>query len=161
MPNKTTKQRVFLSMPISDNLAADGMFRPEKRAFYENVINAIKDLQFEVECAALNEDWGRIKLPTVQFTEYDVEAINRSDFLILVTSERLTRDMYLEIGIAIGLNLPVFLFIPASAHLTFMMEGLEEMAKVKVVKYDAESEVPRLIQEIVHYNVESSEHKQP
>lgn len=161
MSNVRLHRSVFLSIPVSDSLAGDGTFRPERREFYENVIIGLKALQLDVECAALNEDWGRIKLPPVQFTNFDVKAIERSDLLVLVTSERLTRDMYLEIGMATALKLPVFLFIPASTHLTFMMEGLKEIGKVEVVRYDAESEVPKLIQDTLCRDLTSLEGEQP
>ena len=134
-------------MPISDNLARNGTFRPEKRAFYGQVIRSLEGLGLHVECAALNEDWGRTKLPPVQFTDYDLAAIQRSDLLVLVTCERLTRDMYLEMGLMLSRNKPVVLFIPASAHVTFMVQGLEQMAKIKIVTYDAEADVPNLIDE--------------
>ena len=136
---------VFLSMPISDNLAKDGTFRPEKRVFYGKVIEVLEDIGLKVECAALNEDWGNISLPTIEFTAYDLEAISRSDLLVLVTSERLTRDMYLEVGLTLARDLPVLFCIPASAHVTFMIQGLEEMGKIQTVKYDSEADVPELL----------------
>ena len=146
MQNSTFRKKIFLSMPVSDNLASDGTFRPARKVFYESIIETLENLGLEVACAALNEDWGKIKLPPVEFTDYDLRAIMQSELLVLVTSERLTRDMYLEIGMAIAVNLPIFLFIPASTHVTFMLEGLTELKKVKIKRYDAEADVPNLIQ---------------
>jgi len=144
-------------MPISDNLASDGTFRPEKRKFYQGVIDSIASLGLEVESAALNEDWGRIKLPPIEFTAYDVEAIERSDILIVVTSERLTRDMYLEVGWALALEQPVLFFIAASTNVTFMIEGLRELDRVTVVRYDAEADVTHLIQDSLYPLITSRE----
>jgi len=134
-------------MPISDNLASDGTFRPEKRRFYESVIDSFASLGLKVESAALNENWGKIKLPPVKFTAYDIEAIERSDILAVVTSERLTRDMYLEVGWALALRQPVLFFIAASTNVTFMIEGLRELDRVTVVRYDAEADVPQLVKD--------------
>ena len=144
------RPKAFLSHPVSDYLAKDGTYRPERRAFVAGAIDALLELKIEVECAALHEDYGRIKLEPVEFTSYDVEAIERSNLLVLVTSERLTRDMYLEVGIAFALGLPIYLFIPASAyrrHITYMILGFESKGKVKVYQYDSETEVPGLIRD--------------
>lgn len=61
MHNSSTKKnlssfrRVFLSIPISDSLTQNGVFRPERRKFYESVIESIKDLAaYPVSVAKLN-----------------------------------------------------------------------------------------------------------
>jgi nucleoside 2-deoxyribosyltransferase len=149
MNDKNEAFRAFLAHPVSDYQGSDGVYRPEKQQFLSSVISSLQSLGIVVECAALNEDYGRIKLEPREFTQYDVDAIKRSDMLILVTSERITRDMYLEVGIAYALELPVFMFIPASAyrrHVTYMILGFEEQGSVKLYPYDSEAEVPKLIQ---------------
>ena len=57
--DETVYRKMFVSMPISDNLASDGTFRSEKRKFYKGIIDSITGLGLEVESAALNEDWPR------------------------------------------------------------------------------------------------------
>jgi hypothetical protein len=141
---------VFLSHPVSDYQASNGTYRPEKKVFVSDAIQALHDLGLKVECAALNEDYGEISLEPIEFTGYDVEAICESDIFVLVTSERISRDMYLEIGIAFALGLPIYLFISASAyrrHVTYMVLAFEEMGKVNIFPYDAETQVPTLIRD--------------
>lgn len=139
----------FLSHLVSDYLARDKTFRPEKQAFVESAAHAISDLGYEVQSAGRNEQYGRIKLEPVEFTAYDIEAIQRSSLFALIASERLTQDMYLEVGVAIALGIPTFFFIPASARVTYMIYGLETCGKLTIGRYDAEAEVPDLIKRTI------------
>jgi nucleoside 2-deoxyribosyltransferase len=74
-----------------------------------------------------------------------VEAIARCDAFVLAASERVTRDMYFEVGVAYALKKPIFFFIPYSAlrrHMTYMMLALQEAGELEITPYDNEAEVP-------------------
>jgi nucleoside 2-deoxyribosyltransferase len=136
---------VFLAMPVSDNLAGDGRFRPERRAFFESFVHVLEELGLEVLSAGTNEDWGAVKLTPPEFTAYDVDSIARADLLVVVTNERLNRDMYLETGLALARGIPAVFVIPASTKLTYMGIGLEELGAIEVHRYDAEANAPGLL----------------
>ena len=136
---------VFLSHLVSDYLADNGQFRPEKRQFVAEAIGALQEVGYAVECAALHEDYGAVKLLPVEFTAYDLAAIARCSLFVLITAERVSADMYLEVGLAAALGLPIVVFIPASARLTYMLHGLEELGRVRVVRFNAEGDLPALI----------------
>jgi len=95
-------KKIFLGHPVTDFQGRDGIYRPEKKEVLERIISELKRLKYEVMCAAINEEYGKTKLEPEQFTKYDIESIKNCDQFILYTSERLTNDMYLEIGIAYG-----------------------------------------------------------
>lgn len=144
--------KAFLAHPVSDFQSSDGSYRPEKEQFLSAVIEAIQHLGIEVHCAATNEDYGRIKLEPEEFTRYDVDSIRNSELFLLVTSERVTRDMYLELGIAYAKSIPIFLFVPASAyrrHVTYMLLGFEAAGEISITSFDSEGDVPGLVQESV------------
>jgi hypothetical protein len=136
---------MFLSIPISENFNSSGTFRPERRRFYESFIEVLSREGANIECAALNEDWGTVKLETVEFTKYDLEAIDRSDALIVLTNTRLSSDIYLEIGYAAAQLKPVLLVVPWATRLTYMLEGMSELGKLEVIRFDSEAEVPALL----------------
>ena len=128
---------VFLSLPITSNLDDAGVFKEEERAFYAGVLETFAQRGIVVHSAILNEDWGRRKLPVRAFTEYDVRAIANSDALVVVTRERLTRDIMLEIGLAVGDHKWVVLALPRETWATHMLEGMAELDLVKILRFDA------------------------
>ena len=138
---------VFLAMPVSDNLASDGRFRPERRQFFEGIVHAIHSTSVHVLSAGTNEDWGAIRLSPSEFTRYDLDSIATADALVVVTNERLNRDMYLETGLALGRGIPVIFVIPASTHLTFMALGMEKLGVIEVHRYDADADAAQLVGE--------------
>jgi hypothetical protein len=142
-------KRVFVAMPVSDNLASDGRFRPERRRFFESLVDALEDLGWDVSSAGTNENWGAVKLTPVEFTRYDIEAIAAADCLVIVTNERLNRDMYLELGLAVARQIPVVVLIPASTKLTYMGLGLEQLGLLAVHRYDSEAEAPAILRAAV------------
>ena len=134
--NKT----VFVAMPVSDNLDSNGVFRPERKAFFGGVVDRIIEAGFAVLSAGTNEQWGAVKLKPIEFTKYDIDSLMVCDALIVVTNERLNRDMYLETGIAVARGIPILFFIPASTKLTYMGIGLEELGIAKVFRFDSDAE---------------------
>jgi len=134
-------------MPVSDNLASDGRFRPERELFFSNLVEVIKALGLEVASAGTNEQWGAIKLAPAEFTKYDLQSIAEADCLVVVTNERLNRDMYLEIGLAAARQIPILAVLPASTKLTYMALGMETLGLIDVRRYDAEADAQRLIEE--------------
>jgi hypothetical protein len=148
-------ETIFLAHPVTDYQASDGKYRPEKKEILVNIIKTLTDMDINVKCAAINENYGEIKLEPEQFTEYDIESIKACDRFILFTSERLTSDMYLEIGIAHGCNKNILLIVPASAYrryLTFMILGLEKLGMIKVISYDSERDIPTLLNNEIRRN---------
>ncbi len=142
--------KLFLGHPVTDFQGSDGSYRPEKKAVLEKIITALVEMKYDVTCAALNEEYGRIKLDPEEFTRYDIESIKNCDLFILYTSERLTSDMYLEIGIAYGYDKSIMLVVPPSAYrryLTFMILGLEKLGKIQIIVYESENEIPTLLAE--------------
>lgn len=146
-------QTAFLSHPVTEYLSEKGGYYPDKRRLIENSIEAIQSLGIEVECAALNEDFGRVKLTPVEFTAYDIDAISRSTVFILVATNRVSRDMYLETGLAWAKGIPVCFFVPKDAWLTYMILGMEEMSKLRVFRFESESEIPDMIRREVPFVV--------
>ena len=140
-----TEPTIFLSIPVSENFNSGGTFRRERRKFYETCIGAMQRCGVRIESAALNEDWGAIKLKTVEFTKYDLEAIDRSDGLVVLTNTRLSSDIYLEIGYAAARGLPVLLIAPFGIRLTYMLAGMEELEKLTHLQFDSEDDVVELI----------------
>ena len=127
--------RVFVSLPISSNLDDEGRFKPCERSFYEGFFQSLVAVGISVESAALNEDWGRIKLQVSAFTAFDVRSIQAADGLVAVTRHRLTRDIMLELGIAVGLSKPVVVALPESSWSTQMLDGLEILGKLHLLRY--------------------------
>jgi predicted kinase len=136
---------LFLSIPVSENFNSSGTFRPERRAFYEGIFSVLRGLDIDIECAALNEDWGAIKLKTVEFTSYDLDAIDRSDGLMVVSNTRLSSDIYLEIGYAAAHLKPILLVVPWGTRITYMLEGMAELGTLTVIRFDAEVEAVDLL----------------
>lgn len=127
-------------MPVTDNLDSAGRFRPERKEFFKAFADELALAGFEVLSAGTNEDWGNIKLATAEFTKYDVDSLMVADLLVVVTNERLNRDIYLELGIALGRQLPVIVVMAASTKLTFMGLGLEELGTIEVRRFDSDQE---------------------
>lgn len=140
-------EKVFLGHPVTDWTSANGEFRPSRKALVRDVIETLRDLEFDVMCAAVNEDYGAADISPSEFTRYDVESLEEADAFVLMTTERLTRDMYLETGIALARNIPIFFFVPASARVTYMIHGLVDMDRISITQYDAESQLPDLVRE--------------
>jgi len=138
---------VFLAMPVSDNLGSDGRFRPERRSFFESFVRVLRDLGLDVMSAGTNEDWGALQLKPSEFTRYDLDAIAKAEALVVVTNERLNRDMYLETGLAVARGIPVIFVVASSTKLTYMGLGLEELGVIHVTRYDADADAPRLLRE--------------
>jgi hypothetical protein len=132
-------------MPVSDNLDSHFLFRPERRQFFEGIVRTVEERGIKVLCAGTNEQWGAVRLKPVEFTKYDLDSLLACDILVVVTNERLNRDMYLETGIAVARGIPIFFFVPASTKLTYMGLGMEELGIIKVFRYDSDAEVEDLV----------------
>jgi hypothetical protein len=150
-------KKIFLGHPVTDWTSSDGEFRPSRKALVRRVITTLRDLEFEVMCAAVNEDYGAVDISPSEFTRYDVESLETADAFILMTTERLTRDMYLETGIALARDIPIFFFVPASTRVTYMIHGLVDMNRISITQYDAESELPDLIRAVIGARSHSEE----
>lgn len=139
----------FCAMPVTDNLDSYGYFRPERRAFFSALVDVIEDAGYEVLSAGTNERWGEVKLMPVEFTEFDVEAILRADVFVMVTNERLNRDMYLELGVAVARGIPIVAVMAASTKLTYMGMGLTELNRMRVERFDADAEAPEMLAKLL------------
>jgi nucleoside 2-deoxyribosyltransferase len=137
----------FLAIPVTDSLSSNGEFRTERRLFFSAFITVLHECGVEVMSAATHESWGRVKLTPREFTAYDVESLLKADALIVVTNERLNRDMYLELGLAVARGIPVILIIAASTRLTYMALGMEELGMIEVHRYDADADAPNLLRD--------------
>src|SRR5207244_1555711 len=126
------------SIPITENMA-DGEFLADRRAYIEGIIESLRSLGAEVASAVLNEDWGHRPLTPPVFTAYDIEAIRDCDLLVVVVPERVSRDIYLEIGLAVAWAHAVWIFAAATTRWTYMVEGMREIGHVHLVRYEAES----------------------
>jgi nucleoside 2-deoxyribosyltransferase len=142
-------KRVFVAMPVSDNLASDGRFRAERRQFFESLVKILEAMGWDVASAGTNENWGAVKLTPIEFTLYDIDALAAADCLVIITNERLNRDMYLEMGLAAARRIPIIAIVPASTKLTYMAIGLEELGLLTVRRYDSEAEAPDLLRSAV------------
>ncbi len=136
--------QVFLSIPITENMA-DGKFRDDRRLYIEGIIQSLRTLGAEVASAVLNEDWGKRPLTPPVFTAYDIQAIRDCDLLVVVVPERVSRDIYLEIGLAVAWGHPVWIFAAQTTRWTYMVEGMRDIGHVHLVRYEAEAQVPELI----------------
>lgn len=136
--------KVFFSLPFTANLDSNGLFKKDRKDFYGRIISYLQE-KHEVFSAPTNEDWGGIKLDTVDFTQYDIESIENSDCMVVVSSERVSRDIYLEIGIALGLKKMVYMLVPEETPLTYMILGSVSLGKIKLVRYKNESEVLEIV----------------
>lgn len=156
-------KKVFLGHPVTDWTSSNGEFRPSRKALVRGVIKSLRDLEYEVMCAAVNEDYGAVDISPREFTRYDVESLEKADLFVLMTTERLTRDMYLETGIALGRNIPIFFFVPASTRVTYMIHGLVDMNQITITQYDAEAELPNLVSKVLgeHPKTEGEIHSRP
>jgi predicted kinase/nucleoside 2-deoxyribosyltransferase len=147
MVTRGPRRRVFLAMPVTENLGSAG-FRSDKRAFYQSIHAALGLAGFNVASAAVNEDYGRVQLPPAVFTRYDVDEIARADCLLVTTTTSASPDIYLEVGLAVGAGKPVGLVLPVRGRLTAMMRGMVELGEVRLVQATADSELPRLTAEL-------------
>lgn len=146
-------KKAFVAMPVSDNLDSRGEFRPERKAFFSAMVDVLVAQGIDVMSAGTNEQWGKVKLEPVQFTEYDVQSLMAVDLLVVVTNERLNRDMYLEIGIAVARGIPIILIAPASTKHTFMGLGLVELGLLLEFRFDAEQEAPEMLKKALNPQV--------
>lgn len=146
--------KVFLAHPVTDWTSTSGEYRPRRKELVRDVIRELQDMNFKVRCAAINEDYGATQLEPNEFTRYDVKSILESDIFVLITTERLTRDMYLETGIALGEGIPVFFIVPASARVTYMIHGLVDMGDIVVEEYDSEGNIAGVVRETVENGME-------
>lgn len=96
-------------------------------------------------CGAETEGWGAQSVTPAVFVAYDVDSLRLSKLHIAVSSEPLSRGIYLELGVSIALRLPVVMFLHQSVEADSMLRGLEALNLVEVVRYDAESAVPDLV----------------
>lgn len=136
---------VFVSIPVSENFTSTGIFRPERRAFYEQSFEAISRHGIMLESAAINEKWGAVKLKTQEFTEYDLQAISRCDGLMVLTNTRMGSDIFLEIGYAAAQGKPVLVIAPWGTRLTYMLQGMEALGHLEAVYFDTEGDVVSLL----------------
>jgi hypothetical protein len=153
MKNKTANPTVFLSHPVTEYMQEEGGYKPEKELFAQNVVSTLESKNLVVKCAAVNEDYGRIKLKPIDFTQYDVQSIEKSDIFVLIASDRISRDMYLEVGIAFSLKIPILFFISHETYrrsMSFMLLAFEEMKHIKVFCYNSESEISYLIDQALN-----------
>jgi hypothetical protein len=139
--------KIFFSLPFTVNFDETGKFKLDRRKFYGDIISFLQQ-SHEVYSAPTNENWGEIKLATVEFTKYDIESIEQCDCMIVVCSERLSRDIYLEIGIALGLNKPVYMIIPEQTPVTYMILGSVLLGKLEIFRYQEESEALSIVKQI-------------
>ena len=126
---------IFLSLPITSNLDENGVFREPERLFFQDILDILAENNVKVLSAVINEDWGRRKLSVLAFTEYDVASIALADALVVVTRDRLTRDIMLEVGIAIGQRKSVIVVLPQEAWTTHMLDGLADLGTIHFLRY--------------------------
>lgn len=131
------------------NFEQGRQFKPDRRRFYEQLLETIRGFGFEVASAVTNEDWGNIELSIPEFTRYDVEQIQSSDVLIVASGEGLSRDIYLEIGLAVSTGVPVVVLIPTNTPQTFMLQGLAELGLVHVHTWNSESEAHEILNQVM------------
>jgi hypothetical protein len=144
----------FLSLPFTRNRGPDGKFLPDRRYFYETIVETLKGEGCIVFSPVTNEDWGSVSLSIREFTEFDIASILNSSALIVVASERIGRDIYLEIGIALGHRIPVGVFVLSSerSRFTYKLDGLLELGLIHVDTYEQEihalAQVRQFVQQI-------------
>jgi nucleoside 2-deoxyribosyltransferase len=144
----TTKRPVcFLALPITRCLGDDGLFRKDRRDFYQSLIAALQASNCSVVSPALNEDWGRIKLPVEEFTQFDVDSIRMADVLLVATDD-VNRDISLEIGLAIGAKILVVLLVPEGTRTTFMIQGLRSLRNILIFEYADENHAAETLSRI-------------
>lgn len=127
---------VFLSLPITSNLNKQGVFRETERLFFQGLLDVFSESGIGVFSAVVNEDWGKRKLSVPEFTEYDVASIFRADALVVVTRDRLTRDIMLEIGFAAGQQKLVIVALPEDAWTTHILDGLVDLGIIQILRFD-------------------------
>lgn len=137
--------RVFISMPIVQYLDSERNFDPEARRFFESYFVALRANGMEPSAAVLMEDWGKTTLPSVEFTANDLHAIEAADAIVLITRTRLTRDMFLELGIALGLGQCGVIILPRDAWETELCRGLEELRRLAIIRFDPGTFEPQLL----------------
>ena len=139
----------FLSLPMTCNFDDSGMFREDRRRFYASIIDAIGRTTLSVISPVLNEQWGAVKLDVTDFTSYDVDSIRSADCLVVAATEKLSRDIYLEIGLAVGMRKPVFCFIHEDVWTTYMLNGFSELDLVSLYRYSDEAQAPTLVFDVL------------
>jgi hypothetical protein len=143
----TLHSTLFVSLPITENLASDGTFRPERESAYGAVFGELANYDMFVESAALHEDWGRIEISPEEFTRYDFEALQRADALLAVTCTALTRDIYLELGFAAARGLRLLIVVPSRCRITYMITGLVDRGQAIVRRFESESQLAEIVNE--------------
>ncbi|MGE0824310.1 MAG: hypothetical protein AB7G75_23695 [Candidatus Binatia bacterium] len=128
--------RVFISMPIVQHLDARRNFDAEARRFFERYFEALRENGVEPEAGVLMEDWGQEIPPRIEFTANDLRAIESAEAIVLITRTKLTRDMFLELGIALGLGQRGVIILPHDAWGTEMLLGLDELKRVSIIRFD-------------------------
>lgn len=141
------RKLVFLSHPVMDYVSSTGPFRSDKRLLLERVVRAIESTgNYHVECAGLNERYGERRLTPEQFTQYDIDALQRCEEFIMVSTLPPTPDMCLELGVALGRRVPCSIFLPSGTRVTSMVRGLASLERLALVKFDEDAALPASIE---------------
>jgi predicted kinase len=135
--------RLFLSMPVVENLGAHG-FRPQRLHFYRRIHVALELAGICVFSAGKHEQYGSVKLSPAAYTTYDLESIEGSQSLLVVTLTELSPDIYLEVGLALGQGKPVGIVRPSGARLSGMLRTLVETKVVREGSYEDEDDAAAL-----------------
>ena len=128
--------RIFISMPIVQHLDSERNFDSEAKRFFESYFEALRTNGVEPVAAVLMEDWGKTIFPRIEFTTNDMRAIESAEAIVLITRTKLTRDMFLELGIALGLGRRGVIILPHDAWGTEMLFGLEQLRRVSILRFD-------------------------
>gem|GEM_PF-5891423 len=142
-------QRIFVSIPITKNIdKSTGEFRPDRKNFYSKIIDYLQSKGYTIYSAGTNENWGKVKLSVEEFTDYDIKSISNCDILLVVSSENLSRDIYLEIGLAVGQNKKVRIIAKIDSNITYMLEGLKISEMIELYEYENENDAMKILENL-------------
>lgn len=147
LQNNLAGRSAFLAMPVTENIGANG-FRQDKRQFYERVHAALHISGLKITSAAINEEYGSIKLDSRVYASYDIKEILSSDCLLVGTTSSLSPDIYLEIGTAIGAAIPVGLAMPQKGRMTGMLRGLVETGVILQKPIEEDDQLARSLADL-------------
>jgi hypothetical protein len=141
--------KVFLAAPFSNKVhPLTGVF--EDRELEETItalVQAITSMGHVVESPHIRDVWGQKLRSPADCTRLSYTLIGECDILIALPGDPPSGGVHLEIGWASALRKKIVLILKYGQSYSPLVEGLQSIADVSVVRYSACEELCRSVAE--------------
>lgn len=125
-----------------------GLVDENNKKFLESMRNEIIERDAEVFLAHFREKWGKELMTADECTFDDFKQMKESDVVLAFPGNPISGGVHIELGWASSLQKKIYLFLEEGAVYSPLIEGLNTITDVRVVKLPANYSVDTVLEAV-------------